>query len=126
MDTTKAKRMSDLTGEKLKSLMTMVGNRKEVSPEMRRVFNRLMAQAVTLGFGNVIDRVRGRKDEGDDGGSDEWVTMSPEKRMEMKAARTEQETQEKPAAEEPAEEKPADENPPETPQPAEENGENKG
>ena len=127
VDTTKAKRMSDLTGEKLKSLMTMVGNRKEVSPEMRRVFNRLMAQAVTLGFGNVIDRVRGRKDEGgDEGGSDEWVTMSPEKRMEMKAARTEQETQEKPAAEDPAEEKPADENPPETPQPAEENGENKG
>ena len=127
VDTTKAKRMSDLTGEKLKSLMTMVGNRKEVSPEMRRVFNRLMAQAVTLGFGNVIDRVRGRKDEGgDEGGSDEWVTMSPEKRMEMKAARTEQETQEKPAAEDPAEEKPADKNPPETPQPAEENGENKG
>ena len=127
VDTTKAKRMSDLTGEKLKSLMTMVGNRKEVSPEMRRVFNRLMAQAVTLGFGNVIDRVRGRKDEGgDEGGSDEWVTMSPEKRMEMKAARTEQETQEKPAAEEAAQEKPADEIPPETPQRAEENGENKG
>ena len=126
VDTTKATRMSDLTGEKFRSLLTMVGNRKEVNPEARRVFNRLMAQAVTLGFGNVIDRVRGRKDEGGgDGVSNEWMTMSPEKRMEMKAARTGQGTQEKPA-EGPAEEKPADEIPPELPRPAEENGENKG
>ncbi|MER1993856.1 MAG: Mbeg1-like protein [Eubacteriales bacterium] len=124
VDTTKATRMSDLTGEKFRSLLTMVGNRKEVNPEARRVFNRLMAQAVTLGFGNVIDRVRGRKDEGGgDGVSNEWMTMSPEKRMEMKAARTGQGTQEKPA-EGPAEEKPADEIPTEPPQPAEENGEN--
>ena len=126
VDTTKATRMSDLTGEKFRSLLTMVGNRKEVNPEARRVFNRLMAQAVTLGFGNVIDRVRGRKDEGGgDGVSNEWMTMSPEKRMEMKAARTGQGTQGKPA-EGPAEEKPADEIPPELPRPAEENGENKG
>ena len=126
VDTTKATRMSDLTGEKFRNLLTMVGNRKEVNPEARRVFNRLMAQAVTLGFGNVIDRVRGRKDEGgSDGVSNEWMTMSPEKRMEMKAARTGQGTQEKPA-EGPAEEKPADEIPPELPRPAEENGENKG
>ena len=126
VDTTKATRMSDLTGEKFRSLLTMVGNRKEVNPEARRVFNRLMAQAVTLGFGNVIDRVRGRKDEGGgDGVSNEWMTMSPEKRMEMKAARTGQGIQEKPA-EGPAEEKPADEIPPELPRPAEENGENKG
>ena len=126
VDTTKATRMSDLTGEKFRSLLTMVGNRKEVNPEARRVFNRLMAQAVTLGFGNVIDRVRGRKDEGGgDGVSNEWMTMSPEKRMEMKAARTGQGTQEKPA-EGPAEEKPADEIPPELPRSAEENGENKG
>ena len=126
VDTTKATRMSDLTGEKFRSLLTMVGNRKEVNPEARRVFNRLMAQAVTLGFGNVIDRVRGRKDEGGgDGVSNEWMTMSPEKRMEMKAARTGQGTQEKPP-EGPAEEKPADEIPPELPRPVEENGENKG
>ena len=87
VDTTKATRMSDLTGEKLRSLLTMVGNRKEVNPETRRVFNRLMAQAVTLGFGNVIDLVRGRKDDGD---TDEWATMSPEKRREMIASRTEE------------------------------------
>lgn len=126
VDTTKATRMSDLTGEKFRNLLTMVGNRKEVNPEARRVFNRLMAQAVTLGFGNVIDRVRGRKDEGGgDGVSNEWMTMSPEKRMEMKAARTGQGTQGKPA-EGPAEEKPADEIPPELPRPVEENGENRG
>jgi hypothetical protein len=95
VDTTKATRMSDLTSEKLRSLLTMVGNRKEVNPETRRVFNRLMAQAVTLGFGNMIDLVRGRKDDNSDN-SDEWETMSPEKRLEMKAARS-RETEEKPA-----------------------------
>ena len=39
-----------------------------------------MAQAVTLGFGNVIDWVRGRRDNDIAGG---WETMSPEKRREM-------------------------------------------
>ena len=82
-ESTRATKMSELTGEKLKTLVTMVGNRKEVDPETRRVFTRLMAQAVTLGFGNVIDRVRGRRE-----GSPEvsWGTMSPEKRAEMMAA----------------------------------------
>ena len=80
VETTKATRMSELTGEKLRSMLTMVGNRKEVDPETRRVFTRLMAQAVTLGFGNVIDWVRGRKDNGSEGA---WETMSPEKRREM-------------------------------------------
>ena len=80
VETTKATRMSDLTGEKLRSMLTMVGNRKEVDPETRRVFTRLMAQAVTLGFGNVIDWVRGRRDNGSEG---DWETMSPEKRREM-------------------------------------------
>ncbi|MBP5726365.1 MAG: hypothetical protein J6Y48_04740, partial [Clostridia bacterium] len=36
--------------------------------------------AVTLGFGNVIDWVRGRRDNDIAGG---WETMSPEKRREM-------------------------------------------
>ena len=79
-ESTKATKMSELTGEKLKTLLTMVGNRKEVDPETRRVFTRLMAQAVTLGFGNVIDWVRGRREDGTKG---DWETMSPEKRREM-------------------------------------------
>jgi len=79
-ESTRATKMSELTGEKLKTLLTMVGNRKEVDPETRRVFTRLMAQAVTLGFGNVIDWVRGRREDSP-GGS--WETMSPEKRREM-------------------------------------------
>ena len=82
-ESTRATKMSELTGEKLKTLVTMVSNRKEVDPETRRVFTRLMAQAVTLGFGNVMDRVRGRR-EGSPEGS--WETMSPEKRAEMMAA----------------------------------------
>lgn len=86
VDTTKATRMSELTAEKWKSLLIMVGNRKEVSPEIRRVFNRLMAQAVTLGFGNVIDLVRGRAGSEE---TSEWETMSPEKHREMLQARAE-------------------------------------
>jgi hypothetical protein len=86
IDTTNATRMSDLTSEKLKSLLTMVGNRKEVDPETRRVFTRLMAQAVSIGFGNVIDWVRGRR-EGESQWT--WETMTPEQRREMLTARME-------------------------------------
>ena len=80
VESTKATRISDLTSEKLKSILTMVGSRKEVDPETRKVFTRLVGQAVSLGFGNVIDWVRGRRDEG---GTGDWETMSPEKRREM-------------------------------------------
>ena len=61
-ETTKATSMSELLNEKLKTLLTMVGNRRDVDPETRRVFTRLMAQTVALGVGNMIDRVRGRKE----------------------------------------------------------------
>ena len=80
VETTKVTRMSELTGEKLRTMMTMVGNRKEVDPETRRVFTRLMAQAVSLGFGTVIDWVRGRRENDIEGG---WETMSAAKRREM-------------------------------------------
>lgn len=92
VETTKVTRMSELTGEKLRTMMTMVGNRKEVDPETRRVFTRLMAQAVSLGFGNVIDWVRGRRENDIEGG---WETMSAAKRREMlDAAMNEPETPE--------------------------------
>ena len=94
VETTKATKMSDLTGEKIRSMLTMVGNRKEVEPEARRVFSRLLAQAVTLGFGNMIDRVRGRKDE-EDGAA--WETMSPEKRREMLSAKMDGKNEDPPA-----------------------------
>ena len=72
-NTTKATKMSELLNEKFRNLWTMFGNRKEIDPETRRVFNRLMGQAVSLGFGNVMDRVRGREDEEDESGN-AWVT----------------------------------------------------
>ena len=80
VESTKATRISELTGEKIRSLMTMMGSRKEIDPETRKVFNRLFGQAVSLGFGNVIDWVRGRREEGSPG---EWETMSPQKRRQM-------------------------------------------
>jgi hypothetical protein len=74
-DKTKATKMSELLNEKFRSLIRMANGRKEVSPESKRVFNRLVAQAVTLGFGNVVERVRGR---GEQDGPDEWTTIDPE------------------------------------------------
>jgi len=103
VETTKVTRMSELTGEKLRTMMTMVGNRKEVDPEARRVFTRLMAQAVSLGFGNVIDWVRGRRENDIEGG---WETMSAAKRREMlDAALNEPEPQEEAAKEQSQEQK---------------------
>ena len=103
VETTKVTRMSELTGEKLRTMMTMVGNRKEVDPEARRVFTRLMAQAVSLGFGNVIDWVRGRRENDIEGG---WETMSAAKRREMlDAALNEPELQEEAAKEQSQEQK---------------------
>lgn len=75
VETTKATKVSELTGEKLKTMMKMIGNRKEVNPEARRVFTRLMAQAISLGFGNVIEMVRSRKD---DNGNDTAEAVLPE------------------------------------------------
>ena len=103
VETTKVTRMSELTGEKLRTMMTMVGNRKEVDPEARRVFTRLMAQAVSLGFGNVMDWVRGRRENDIEGG---WETMSAAKRREMlDAALNEPEPQEEAAKEQSQEQK---------------------
>ncbi len=96
-ESTKATKMSDLTGEKLRTLLAMVGGSREVDPELRRVFTRLTAQAVTLGFGNVIDWVRGRREGSTERG---WETMSPEKRREMlNAAMNEKQTEAESAGE---------------------------
>ena len=110
VESTRATRISDLTGEKLRNILTMVGSRKEVDPETRRVFNRLIGQAVALGFGNVIDWVRGRRDEGSEG---DWETMSPEKRREMLIAAMNRKEQAEAAAEtEPPEEQKEEQNDP--------------
>ena len=101
--------MNTLTSEKLKTLLTMVGNRKEVDPETRRVFNRLMAQAVSLGFGNVIDWVRGRR-EGI-GRAGDWGTMTPEQRREMLNARMENGGDDEPETNDQKEQKNAPEDP---------------
>jgi hypothetical protein len=71
-DNTNATRMSDILNEKFRSLVKMAGGRKELEPETRRVFTRLMAQAVTLGVGNVVERVRGKSEQD---GPEEWSTL---------------------------------------------------
>ena len=76
-DTTNATRMSDILNEKFRSLRKMYGGRKDIDPETRRVFNRLIAQAVTLWFGNVVERVRGQKEEGVE--ERHWTTIAPGK-----------------------------------------------
>ena len=62
VDSTGATRMSDLTGEKLRSLRQMMSNRKEVDPASRKEFTRQLAQAVAMGFGNAVEMVRSRKE----------------------------------------------------------------
>ena len=57
MESTGATRMSELSAEKWKSLLTMVGSQKSAPPEARKIFGRLVAQAVTLGVGKVMDQV---------------------------------------------------------------------
>jgi hypothetical protein len=74
-DNTNATRMSDILNEKFRSLWKMAGGRKEVDPEARRVFNRLTAQAVTLGFGNAVERVRKKNEAEEPESSGEWTTM---------------------------------------------------
>ena len=73
-DNTKATKMSDLMNEKFRSLLKMANGRKDIDPEMKRIFTRLTAQAVTLGFGNVVERVRGKNDPNE---PDEWTTIDP-------------------------------------------------
>ena len=85
-DNTNATKMSDILNEKFRSLVRMAGGRKELNPETRRIFNRLAAQAVTLGVGNMVDRVRGKSEQN---GPDEWTTLDPaeaEKKGEKKTA----------------------------------------
>ena len=73
-DNANATKMSDLMNEKLRSILKIIGGRKELDPETRKVFTRLMAQVLTLGVGNVVERVRGKNEQD---GPDEWTTMEP-------------------------------------------------
>ena len=81
-DNTNATRMSDILNEKFRSLWKMAGGRKEVDPEARRIFNRLTAQAVTLGFGNAVERVRGK------GGAEEKAEGTGEQAAAKKQEKT--------------------------------------
>ena len=81
-DNTNATKMSDILNEKFRSLRKMVGGRKDLDPETRRAFTRLIAQAVSLGFGNVVERVR-KKPEQD--GPSEWTTMDPKEQEKPKS-----------------------------------------
>ena len=81
-DNTNATKMSDILNEKFRSLRKMVGGRKDLDPETRRAFTRLITQAVSLGFGNVVERVR-KKPEQD--GPSEWTTMDPKEQEKPKS-----------------------------------------
>ena len=80
-DNTNATRMSDILNEKFRSMLKMAGGRKEVNPETMRIFRRLAGQAVSLGFGNFVEHVRGKSEQD---GPDEWTTMDPEEAEKQK------------------------------------------
>ena len=92
-DNTNATRMSDILNEKFRSLWKMAGGRKEVDPEARRVFNRLTAQAVTLGFGNAVERVR-KKNEAEEPEA-EAATEKTKRTRKKKAKAAQEEAKEK-------------------------------
>lgn len=58
VDPAEVTHVSDLGADRLKTLMTAVGRVRDVDPETRRVFARLSAQFLTLGAGNVIERIK--------------------------------------------------------------------
>ncbi len=79
LETTGATHVSDLTGEKFKSLMSIISSSRELDPVSRKLFSRLMAQAVSLGVGNVMDLVRTRR-ERDAGDQPEEPSAGEEKK----------------------------------------------
>lgn len=58
VEETRATRMSDLLDSRVKSLATMAGATRDLDPETRKVFMHLISEFVTLGAGNVWDRVK--------------------------------------------------------------------
>ncbi len=71
VDSTKATTVGELMGEKMKNLRSMLTESREVDPETRKDFNRLMSLFLSLGVDNVMERVRIRRSEGKNEGSEE-------------------------------------------------------
>lgn len=63
IESTRATTVGELMGDKVRNLRTMISANREMDPESRKAFNRLVGLAVSLGFDKVLDRYRNRKAE---------------------------------------------------------------
>ncbi len=57
VDSTKATTVGELMGDKMKNLRLMMGERRDMKPETKKDFNKLMSLFLSLGMDNVMDNV---------------------------------------------------------------------
>lgn len=63
IESTRATTVGEIMGDKLRNLRAVIGSRKDLDPEQKKEFNRLIGLFVSVGVGNVIDRYRPKKPE---------------------------------------------------------------
>ncbi len=99
VENTKATTISELTGEKMKTLRNMIGGSRDADPEGRKDFNKLMSLFLSLGVDNMFDRVRdkfadARNRDGEDRKAPGGVRRALEEALEERRAGKAQEKQE--------------------------------
>ena len=63
IESTRATTIGDIMGEKRKNLLSMISSSRELDPEQKKQFNKLVGLFVSAGLGNVIERYRPKKPE---------------------------------------------------------------
>ena len=61
LETTKASTLSDLKEDKVKNILAVLGERRELDPENRKLLNRLTGLFLSLGASNLVSRYAARK-----------------------------------------------------------------
>ena len=63
IESTRATTLNDLMGEKIRSLRSMIASSRDLDPERKKEFNKLVGLLFSAGVGNVIERVRPKRPE---------------------------------------------------------------
>ena len=58
IESTRATTVGEFLGDKVKNLRTMISSSRDLDPERKKEFNRLVGLFLSVGVGNVIDRYR--------------------------------------------------------------------
>ncbi len=67
LESTKASTVGEIVGDKFRSLRSVLESTREIDPEMRKASTKLVSLFISLGLGNVVDLVRGRRGEAKEG-----------------------------------------------------------